>query len=87
MEKRNETKGLELKTYKNNKQLVKKNDEVPGRILQLPKLEMESRTLARKEYINHFVPMDLKFQELSCSDADFESSLEKRITENSTSRS
>lgn len=62
MEKRNKTKGVELKTYnKKNKQLAKKNDELLGRILQLPKSGMENRTLVKKEYINHFVPMDLKF--------------------------
>lgn len=63
MEKRNKTKGVELKTYnKKNKQLAKKkNDELLWRILQLPKSGMENRTLVKKEYINHFVPMDLKF--------------------------
>lgn len=62
MEKRNKTKGVELKTYnKKNKQLAKKNDELLGRILQLPKSGMENRTLVKKEYINHFVPMDLTF--------------------------
>lgn len=64
MEKRNKTKNVELKTYnKKNKQLAKKKkkDEVLGRILQLPKSGMENRTLVKKEYINHFVQMDLKF--------------------------